>query len=77
MAPPAEAHRGRPGAHPRLARTSVVAVAAGAGTVLPGFLVGVLALQFRDDLDVSVGAVAGGRPAVRGGLLPAAPSRVR
>lgn len=60
MAPPAEAHGGRPRAHPRLARTSVVAVAAGAGTVLPGFLVGVLALQIRDDLDVSVGAVAAG-----------------
>jgi predicted MFS family arabinose efflux permease len=45
---------------PGLARTSVLAIGAGAGTVLPGFLVGVLALQIRDDLDVSVGAVAAG-----------------
>ena len=45
---------------PRLARTSAVAIAAGSGTVVPGFLVGVLALQIRDDLGVSVGAVAAG-----------------
>ena len=31
-----------------------------ASTVLPGFLVGALALQVRGDLDVSVGAVAAG-----------------
>ena len=37
-----------------------MAIAAGAATVLPGFLVGSLALQIRADLDVSVGAVAAG-----------------
>jgi predicted MFS family arabinose efflux permease len=37
-----------------------VAIAAGAATVLPGFLVGSLALQIRADLDVSVGSVAAG-----------------
>jgi predicted MFS family arabinose efflux permease len=53
---------GGPGVAPKpsLARTSAVAIAAGAATVLPGFLVGVLALQIRADLDVSVGAVAAG-----------------
>ncbi len=43
-----------------LLRPSVLAIAAGAATVLPGFLVGALALQIRSDLDVSVGAVAAG-----------------
>jgi predicted MFS family arabinose efflux permease len=43
-----------------LARPAVVAIAAGAATVLPGFLVGSLALQIRADLDVSVGSVAAG-----------------
>ena len=42
------------------ARPAALAIAAGAATVLPGFLVGVLALQIRADLDVSVGAVAAG-----------------
>jgi predicted MFS family arabinose efflux permease len=37
-----------------------VAISAGAATVLPGFLVGALALQIRGDLDVSVAAVASG-----------------
>jgi predicted MFS family arabinose efflux permease len=37
-----------------------LAIGAGATTVLPGFLVGALALQIRDDLDVSVAAVAMG-----------------
>jgi predicted MFS family arabinose efflux permease len=43
-----------------LARPARLAIAAGAATVLPGFLVGALALQIRDDLDVSVAAVAAG-----------------
>jgi len=43
-----------------LVRPSVLAIAAGAAAVLPGFLVGALALQIRADLDVSVGAVAAG-----------------
>jgi MFS family permease len=43
-----------------LARPALLAIGAGATTVLPGFLVGSLALQIRDDLDVSVGAVAAG-----------------
>ena len=47
-------------AQPSLARPSALAIAAGAATVLPGFLVGSLALQIRADLDVSVGAVAAG-----------------
>jgi MFS family permease len=38
----------------------LLAVAAGAATVLPGFLVGALSLQIRDDLDVSVEAVIAG-----------------
>jgi predicted MFS family arabinose efflux permease len=38
----------------------VLSVAAGATTVLPGFLVGALALQIRADLDVGVEAVAAG-----------------
>ena len=41
-----------------LARPAALAIAAGAATVLPGFLVGSLALQIKADLDVSVGAVA-------------------
>ena len=41
---------------PRLA----LAVATGAASVLPSFLVGALALQIRDDLDVGVEAVAAG-----------------
>jgi MFS family permease len=45
---------------PGLARASGLAVAVGAATVLPGFLVGALALQIRADLSVSVGAVAAG-----------------
>jgi MFS family permease len=43
-----------------LARPLAVAVAAGAASVLPGFLVGALALQIRGDLDASVEAVAAG-----------------
>jgi predicted MFS family arabinose efflux permease len=70
-----------------LARPSLLAIGAGATTVLPGFLVGSLALQIRADLHVSVGAVAagvtvffaagafgagkGGRFAERVGALPA------
>ena len=37
-----------------------LAIAAGAATVVPGFLIGALALQIRADLDVSVAAVASG-----------------
>lgn len=43
-----------------LARPSLLSIGAGATTVLPGFLVGSLALQIRHDLHVSVGAVAAG-----------------
>jgi MFS family permease len=43
-----------------LGRPALLAILAGAATVLPGFLVGSLALQIRADLDVSVGAVATG-----------------
>jgi MFS family permease len=43
-----------------LGRPAALAIAAGAATVLPGFLVGALALQIRADLDVSVAAVAAG-----------------
>ena len=43
-----------------IGRPLAVAVAAGAASVLPGFLVGVLALQIRVDLDVRVAAVAAG-----------------
>jgi MFS family permease len=43
---------------PGFARASGLAVAVGAASVLPGFLVGALTLQIRADLDVSVGAVA-------------------
>ena len=45
---------------PGVARPAALAISAGAATVLPGFLVGALALQIRDDLDVSVAAVAAG-----------------
>jgi MFS family permease len=48
------------GLEPSLGRPSVVAIASGTATVLPGFLVGSLALQIRADLDVSVSAVAAG-----------------
>jgi predicted MFS family arabinose efflux permease len=75
-------------AEPRsLGRPATLSIAAGAATVLPGFLVGALALQIRADLDVSVAAVAsgvtvffaagavgagpGGRLAERMGALPA------
>ena len=55
---------GRPqtaqGRHAGLARPAALAIAAGATTVLPGFLIGALALQIRADLDVSVAAVASG-----------------
>jgi MFS family permease len=56
---------GRPGVDPSspgrsLRRPALLAIAAGATTVLPGFLVGALALQIRADLDVSVAAVASG-----------------
>ena len=44
----------------RLAGPAALAIAAGAATVIPGFLVGALALQIRADLDVSVAAVASG-----------------
>ena len=44
----------------RLARAAGLSVALGAATVLPGFLIGALALQMRQDLDASVGAVAAG-----------------
>jgi hypothetical protein len=37
-----------------------LSVAAGAASVLPGFLVGALALQIRSDLDVRVETVAAG-----------------
>jgi MFS family permease len=43
-----------------LVRPSLLAVGAGTAAVLPGFLVGALALQIRRDLDVSVAAVAAG-----------------
>jgi predicted MFS family arabinose efflux permease len=43
-----------------LLRPAALAIAAGATTVLPGFLVGALALQIKDDLDVGVTAVAAG-----------------
>jgi predicted MFS family arabinose efflux permease len=45
---------------PGVGRPAALAIAAGAATVLPGFLVGALALQIRGDLDVSVAAVASG-----------------
>ncbi|HZC13379.1 MAG TPA: MFS transporter, partial [Thermoleophilaceae bacterium] len=43
-----------------LVRPSLLAVGAGTASVLPGFLVGALALQIRGDLEVSVEAVAAG-----------------
>jgi MFS family permease len=43
-----------------LVRPAALSIAAGAATVLPGFLVGALALQIRADLDVGVEAVAAG-----------------
>jgi predicted MFS family arabinose efflux permease len=49
---------GKPGRS--LGRPAALAIAAGAATVLPGFLIGALALQIRADLDVSVAAVAAG-----------------
>ncbi len=48
------------GAGVALARPLAIAVAAGAASVLPGFLVGALALQIRGDLDVRVEEVAAG-----------------
>ena len=57
MQPRAEAG---PAPDRRLGGPAALAIAAGASTVLPGFLVGSLALQIRDDLDVSVGAAAAG-----------------
>lgn len=42
----------------RLARPSALAIAVGTATVIPGFLVGTLALQIRGDLEASVAAVA-------------------
>jgi MFS family permease len=53
---------GRPGVGRSLARPAALSIAAGATTVLPGFLVGALALQIRADLGVSVTAVASGLP---------------
>ncbi|HEU0023122.1 MAG TPA: MFS transporter [Thermoleophilaceae bacterium] len=44
----------------RLARAAGLSVAVGASTVLPGFLIGAMALQMRGDLDASVGVVAAG-----------------
>jgi MFS family permease len=49
-----------PGVGRSLTRPAALAIAAGAATVLPGFLVGALALQIRADLGVSVAAVAAG-----------------
>jgi MFS family permease len=47
-------------AEPGLARPAALSIAAGTATVLPGFLVGALALQIRSDLHASVTAVAAG-----------------
>jgi MFS family permease len=47
-------------AEPGLARPAALSIAAGTATVLPGFLVGPLALQIRSDLHASVTAVAAG-----------------
>jgi predicted MFS family arabinose efflux permease len=52
--------RDRGDSAPGVGRPAALAIAAGAATVLPGFLVGALALQMRDDLDVGVAAVAPG-----------------
>ena len=43
-----------------MAARLALSVATGAASVLPGFLVGALALQIRSDLDVRVEAVAAG-----------------
>ena len=52
---------GGPGlAQASLARPAALAIGAGAATVLPGFLVGSLALQIKGDFDVSTAAVASG-----------------
>ncbi|MEA2332026.1 MAG: hypothetical protein QOH58_2164 [Thermoleophilaceae bacterium] len=56
--PGVAAGRGAGELEPSLRRPAVLAIFAGAATVLPGFLVGALALQIRGDLDVSVGTVA-------------------
>ena len=59
LGPPAR----QPRAHRRTGRVAArlaLAVATGAASVLPGFLVGALALQIRSDLDVRVEAVAAG-----------------
>jgi MFS family permease len=57
-----DGERGRAGLAepPSFAPAAALAIAAGAATVLPGFLVGSLALQIRADLDVSVGTVVAG-----------------
>jgi len=55
-----EPGRARVDPQPRLAGPAALAIAAGAATVLPGFLIGALALQIRGDLEVSVAAVASG-----------------
>ncbi|HYM52890.1 MAG TPA: MFS transporter [Candidatus Dormibacteraeota bacterium] len=55
-----EPGRARVDPEPRLAGPAALAIAAGAATVLPGFLIGALALQIRADLGVSVAAVAAG-----------------
>ncbi|HEY6779328.1 MAG TPA: MFS transporter [Thermoleophilaceae bacterium] len=48
-------------ASPRgIARVATVAITVGSASVLPGFLVGALSLQVRDDLDVGVTAVTAG-----------------
>ena len=57
--PPAGEPRAHRGAG-RVAARLALAVATGAASVLPGFLVGALALQIRGDLDVRVEAVAAG-----------------
>jgi predicted MFS family arabinose efflux permease len=53
-----DGERGGPGLG--LARPAALAIGAGAATVLPGFLVGSLALQVKADFGVSVAAVAAG-----------------
>ena len=59
----------------RLARAAGSPWPSGAATVLPGFLVGSLALQMRGDFDVSVGAVAAGVTVFFGaGALGAGPA---
>jgi predicted MFS family arabinose efflux permease len=51
---------GPTGRVPPFVRDSSLAVAVGAATVLPGFLVGALSLQIRDGLDASLAAVGAG-----------------